>query len=65
MKKGKQMKDKDLFQKIEQFDDYPIGYESNVNTQRRLIEDLLNSSNSNFQPVCSTSETASIHIQHY
>jgi len=50
MKKGKQMKDKDLFQKIEQFDDYPIGYESNVNTQRRLIEDLLNSSNSNFQP---------------
>jgi len=50
MKKGKQMKDKDLFHKIEQFDDYPIGYESNVNTQRRLIEDLLNSSNSNFQP---------------
>jgi hypothetical protein len=47
--KGKQMKDKDLFQKIEQFDDYPIGYESNVNTQRRLIEDLLNSSNSNIR----------------
>jgi len=44
------MKDKDLFQKIEQFDDYPIGYESNVNTQRRLIEDSLNSSNSNIQP---------------
>jgi len=44
------MKDNDLFHKIEQFDDYPIGYESNVNTQRRLIEDSFNSSKSNFQP---------------
>jgi hypothetical protein len=47
--KGNQMKDKDLFQKIEQFDDYPVGYESNVNTQQRLIEDSVNSSMSNIQ----------------
>jgi len=43
------MKDKDLFQKIEQFDDYPIGYASNVNTQQRLIEETVNSSMSNIQ----------------
>jgi hypothetical protein len=47
--KGNQMKDKDLFRKIEQFDDYPIGYESNVNTQQRLIEDSVNSSKSILQ----------------
>ena len=47
--KGNQMKDKDLFQKIEQFDDYPIGYESNVNTQQRLIEDSVNSSVANIR----------------
>jgi hypothetical protein len=43
------MKDKDLFRKIEQFDDYPIGYESNVNTHQRLIEDSVNSSILNIQ----------------
>ena len=47
--KGNRMKDKDLFHKIEQFDDYPIGYESNLSTQQQLIVDSVNSPISNFQ----------------
>ncbi len=44
MKKGNQMKDKELYQKIAQFEDYPIDYQSNVSTQQKLIEDSVNTS---------------------
>lgn len=49
MKKGNQMKDKELYQKIAQFEDYPIDYQSNLSTQQKLIEDSVNTSNSNIQ----------------
>ena len=45
MKKGNQMKDKELYQKIAQFEDYPIDYQSNVSTQQKLIEDSVSTSN--------------------
>ena len=47
MKKGNQMKDKELYQKIAQFEGYPIDYQSNLSTQQKLIEDSVNTSNSN------------------
>jgi hypothetical protein len=49
MKKGNQMKDKKLYERIAQFEDYPIDYQSNVSTQQKLIEDSVISSNSNIQ----------------
>ena len=45
MKKGNQMKDKELYQKIAQFEDYPIDYQSNLSTQQKLIEDSVSTSN--------------------
>ncbi len=51
MKKGNQMKDKELYQKIAQFEGYPLDYESNLSTQQKLIEDSVNTStNQNSYP---------------
>ena len=51
MKKGNHMKDKELYQKIEQFEGYPLDYESNLSTQQKLIEDSVNTStNQNSYP---------------
>lgn len=43
------MKDKELYERISQFEDYPIDYQSNLSTQQKLIEDSVNTSNSNIQ----------------
>jgi hypothetical protein len=49
MKKGNQMKDKELYERISQLEGYPIDYQSNLSTQQKLIEDSVNTSNSNIQ----------------
>lgn len=38
------MKDKELYQRIEEFDEYPPEYQSNLKTQQKLIEESVNSS---------------------